>query len=198
MKHTMWTIIPSLCLSVLASLAVGAAVPTVDVVISAAGGKQVYKGTTNAQGDFATGNLAAGNYVVQFNAKGAKGGKFGLAVSAGKNQMSAPSVDGAKLADAGVAMRIAVVGSSKITGHVGAPGSASKPVAAAAVTADAKGAKVKIINGKRYIWVMPQTSSLEGGQWVEESEANKAKGPGDRLNGQPQQQQPRASTGMHY
>ena len=85
MKNTTRNILLSLPLF-LSSLGYGATVPTMDVTVSSANGKVAYKGTTNANGIFATGNLEPGNYVVEFHSKSAavKGSKFGIAVSAGK------------------------------------------------------------------------------------------------------------------
>jgi len=159
----------------LISLGYGATVPTMDVTVSSANGKVAYKGTTNANGIFATGNLEAGNYVVEFHSKNAatKGSKFGIAVSAGKNSVSADAVAGEKIAANGVAMKVAVAAGTKITGQVASGLAATKAVTNAS-TGSQSNAKVKIINGKRYVWVMPQKSSLEGGHWVEESAAANA------------------------
>ena len=176
MKNTIRNILLSL-LFLFVSLACGATTPTMDVTVSNATGKVAYKGTTNANGTFATGNLEAGNYVVQFNSKSAavKGSKFGIAVSAGKNSFSADAVSGEKFAANGVAMKVVLEGGTKITGQVAGSLAATKVVTTAgASTGSQSGTKVKVINGKRYVWVTPQKSSLEGGHWVEESAAANA------------------------
>ena len=172
MKNTTRNILLSLPLFLI-SLGYGATVPTMDVTVSSANGKVAYKGTTNANGIFATGNLEPGNYVVEFHSKSAaaKGSKFGIAVSAGKNTVSADAVAGEKLAANGVAMKVAVATGTKITGQVASGLAATKAVASASAGSQSS-AKVKVINGKRYVWVIPQKSSLEGGHWVEESAAN--------------------------
>src|SRR2546421_13114736 len=60
--------------TLLALLLAGAAaayggVPSMNVIVSDAGGKVAFKGTTTANASFATANLAPGNYVVQFQSK---------------------------------------------------------------------------------------------------------------------------------
>ena len=45
--------------------------PTFKVTVSGPGGKVAFKGATNTAGIFATSNLSAGNYVVQFNSSNA-------------------------------------------------------------------------------------------------------------------------------
>jgi hypothetical protein len=174
MKNTTRNILLSLPLFLI-SLGYGATVPTMDVMVSSANGKVAYKGTTNANGIFATGNLEAGNYVVEFRSKSAavKGSKFGIAVSAGKNTVSADAVAGEKFAANGVAMKVAVAAATKITGQVASGLAATKAVTNASAGSQSS-AKVKVINGKRYVWVIPQKSSLEGGHWVEESAAANA------------------------
>jgi hypothetical protein len=135
----------------------GAGVPAIDVVVSDASGKVAFKGKTNADGTFSTPNLAPGNYVVQFNSKSSvlKGNQYALVVSAGKKKVAAGAVAGEKFAAGGVAMKVDVGTGLKITGQV-----------ASTAAADAN---VKIINGKRYVWVKGgETGSNIGGRWVEE------------------------------
>jgi hypothetical protein len=129
MKNTTRYILLSLPLFLI-SLGYGATVPTMDVTVSSANGKVAYKGTTNANGIFATGNVEPGNYVVEFHSKSAavKGSKFGIAVSAGKNTVSADAVAGEKLAANGVAMKVAVTAGTKITGQVANGLAATKAV----------------------------------------------------------------------
>ena len=135
----------------------GAGLPAIDVVVSDASGKVAFKGKTNADGTFSTANLAPGNYIVQFNSKSSvlKGNQYALVVSAGKKKVAAGAVAGEKFAAGGVAMKVDVGSGLKITGQV-----------ASAAAADAN---VKIINGKRYVWVKGgEVGSNIGGHWVEE------------------------------
>ncbi len=137
---------------------------TVDVTVLKPDGKVAYKGKTAANGTFATGKLDPGNYVVQFNSDGPamKGNQFAIVVSAGKKKISADAVDGEKFGKGGVAMKVEVVARMNITGQV---------TDALTATSSGTSAKVKIINGKRYVWVNPETGSNMGGRWVEESVA---------------------------
>ena len=157
-----------------ATIANGATVPPVNVVVSDASGKVSYKGSTGANGTFSTGKLAPGQYVVQFTSKNAamKGSKYGIAMVAGNYTASADAVTGEKLTDVGVLMRMNVPVQASITGQIAAGGTAPKLATAAksAKSADSN-AKVKVINGKRYIWVQPMKSTLEGGHWEEEGSA---------------------------
>lgn len=167
MKNSLRSLVVSISL-VLASVVAAAGVPTLEVMISAADGKVAFKGKTNANGSFATGNLAPGDYVVQFNSKGAamKGKKYALVISAGKQKMVAESVAGEKFGGGGVAMRLNVGKGLNITGQVSdaragvaSPGQVPKNV------------KIKIVDGKKYIWITPTTGSHLGGHWAEEGSA---------------------------
>jgi hypothetical protein len=167
-----------------------ATVPPMQVTVTNAAGKVLYKGTTTANGTFATGNLEPGNYVVQFDSKGkiAKGAKFALSASAGKYTVSADSEPGEKFVDPGVAMRVTVASSTKITGQVAPAGTLPKQTQAVAGGNTKKwNGPTKIINGKRYIWVVPYTGSVIGGHWVEEGspEAMQAEN-GGSIQGTPQ------------
>ena len=167
-------LLPSLLLLFLLSVASAGTIPPINVTVSNASGKVAYKGTTNADGTFATGNLEPGDYVVEFGSKNSalKGSKFGLAVSAGKNNVSADAVAGDKFVGNGVAMKVAVASATKITGRVASAVSGTK-AAAATNSGDQSSAGVKIVNGKKYIWKRPQGLSPSGGEWVEEgSEAD--------------------------
>ena len=147
-------------LLVLASIGYGAGAPSMDVTVSNASGKLVFKGKTSANGTFATGKLEPGNYVVQFNSKASmKGGQFAVVVSAGKTKVSADSVAGEKFGSGGVAMRVAVAAATNLTGQV-----ASGQMVADGV--DPKNPYVKFVNGKKYVWVKPETGSHMPGQWV--------------------------------
>jgi hypothetical protein len=169
-----------------------------EVTVTNAAGKVAYKGTTSANGAFTTGNLEPGNYVVEFDSKAkiARGTNFALSATAGKNTVSSDSVAGEKFVSPGMAMRIAVSGSTKITGMVAPAGSLPKQTQAAA---NPKGKKwdgpTKIVNGKKYIWIHPQASSLSGGHWVEEGSPEAIQAETNMVEGS--QTAPRSS-GMKY
>ena len=78
--------------------------------MSDASGKVVFKGTTNTNGSFTTGNLRAGDYIVQFTSNNAvvKANRYAVVVSAGTAKMSAKAIAGERFAGAGVAMKITV------------------------------------------------------------------------------------------
>ncbi len=143
----------------------GTAVPPMSVLVTK-DGKVAYKGTTNAAGTFSTGKLEAGNYIVQFNSSAVKSGQVGIVLSSGKKKVSADAVAGDKLAKGGVAMKLEVGAGLNITGQV-VSGSL-----AGAQTASGSNARVKVVNGKRYVWVGPETGSNMGGHWVEEGTSN--------------------------
>jgi hypothetical protein len=173
------------------SIAYAATIPTMEVTVTNAAGKVAYKGTTGANGTFVTGNLEPGNYVVEFDSKAkiAKGTSFAMSATAGKNIVSADSVAGEKFFNPGIAMRISVAGNMKLTGQVAPAGTLSKQTQ---TTASGNGKSkysgpVKIVNGKRYIWVLPYTGSVSGGHWVEEGspEALQAEGVSGMQNSQP-------------
>ncbi|HMG06126.1 MAG TPA: T9SS type A sorting domain-containing protein [Chthoniobacterales bacterium] len=130
-----------------------AGVPEMKVIVSDANGNLAFKGTTNANSTFATGNLQPGNYVVQFNSnsKSVKGNQYLLVVSAGRKKVTANSVPGEMFNDAGVAMKVGVGKGLKITGKI---------------------ASVRMVDGKRYVWMAAETGSNLGGRWVEESVAD--------------------------
>lgn len=163
MKNLIHGLSASLFLAVTASLL--AAVPAMDVTVSTSSGKPAFKGRTNANGSFSTGNLAPGNYVVQFNAKDSaavKGGQFLVVVSAGKRKVTADAVPGGKFIAGGVAMKVEVGSGLNITGQV----ADQQSVAAKS------DAKVKIMNGKRYVWIGPEVGSHMPGRWAEEGSAD--------------------------
>ncbi len=157
MKTTMRFLLVTLPL-IVASVVYAAEAPALDVTVSDANGKVAFKGRTASNGTFSTGKVGAGNYVVQFNSRaGAPSGQYALVVSAGKKKVSADAVDGGRFAKGGVAMKLDGVGAgTNISGQV---------VNAAAL---ANNPNVKIIKGKRYVWVKSSTGSNLGGQWVEE------------------------------
>lgn len=157
---------PSLLL-LLASVAYGAGMPILDVTVSNESGNAIYKGKTSANGTFATGNVQPGKYVVQFNSRGAGSGQYALVISAGKTKVMAEAVPGSKFAQGGVAMRLEAGKGVNITGQV----SSGKMAPAKAVKMSGN-AKIKIVDGKKYIWVGPATGSNIGGHWEEEGRAS--------------------------
>jgi hypothetical protein len=149
-----------------ASAASGAVSDIQVTVAKDPGGSVVYKGKLDAKGNFATSDLAPGNYAVVFTSKAAdlKNDQLSLRVTGGKQKMAADGVEGAKLAAGGVAMKVEVAKPSRLSGNiVSANGAASQ-------TVEQGNTKVKIVNGKRYYWMRPETGSQMGGRWVEESE----------------------------
>lgn len=124
------------------------------VLVSDAKGKASFKGMTDAKGTFATSNLPAGNYVVQFTSKNAdvKGKFYAVAVSAGKKKVSASAVPGEKFNAGGIAMKVDVGANLNITGQVVLEDKVNK-------------------SGKKMVWIPPKTGSNFGGHWVEEGSA---------------------------
>jgi hypothetical protein len=141
-------------LFIAAGMAYGA-IPAMNVTVSDASGKAAFKGSTNTQGTFATANLKAGNYVVQFNSTGGamKGNHYAIVVSAGKKKVAANAVPGEKFAGGGVALKVDVGAGLNITGQV---------------ANEANGA---VKNGKKMVWIRPQLGSNMPGHWVEEGSA---------------------------
>jgi hypothetical protein len=138
----------------------GAATPPIDVTVADADGKVAFKGKTKADGTFATPKLKPGNYIVQFNSTNVKS-DHAIVVSAGKKKVTADSVAGSKFAGGGVAMKVDVGAGLGINGQVAEVGT---------VMAD-RGRKVKVMNGKRYVWIEGETGTNVRGRWVEEGSA---------------------------
>lgn len=136
-----------------------AATPPIDVTVSDAAGKLAFRGKTSTNGTFSTPRLEPGNYVVQFNSAKLQG-DYAMIVSAGKKKVTADSVAGSQFGGGGVAMRLEVGRGLNISGQVA-------PVGTVMVSGNRK---VKIVNGRRYIWVEGETgTNLRG--WVEEGVA---------------------------
>jgi hypothetical protein len=125
------------------------------------GGTVVYQGNTDSRGMFATPNLTAGSYTVEFRSKETMKGNASISVGGGKEPMNA-SVPGAKFAGGGVAMRVQLPKNGRLNGQV-SPESARPQDKMESVKAN-----VKIINGKRHVWVPGPIGSNIGGRWVEE------------------------------
>ncbi|MDQ6912431.1 MAG: carboxypeptidase-like regulatory domain-containing protein [Verrucomicrobiota bacterium] len=136
------------------------AVPSMHVTVSDPNGKPAYRGATNADGTFATGNLPPSQYVVQFTSKDAAATKdqYLLVISAGKKNLISNTFAGEKFTSGGAAVKLDLAAVGKISGQV---------VSAQALAA----AKVRIINGKRYRWVEAETGSNLRGHLAEEGRA---------------------------
>jgi hypothetical protein len=161
MKHLSRNILLAAAL-VVASVASGAGVPTVNVTVADPSGKVAYKGKTSGTGTFATPALPPGEYVVQLNASANKSDQFAVVISSGKQKVVANDVNGSKFGGGGVAMKVKVGKGLNITGQIA---DASKVMASG-------NAKVKVMNGKRYFWVAGGgVGSNLGGRWVEEGSA---------------------------
>ena len=154
-KNTVKGILCCAALLLDASALYGAGVPNVNVTVSDAAGRLTYRGKTDSNGVFTTSNVAPGNYVVQFNAKNAAENRSDYAIyaAAGHQRVVAEAVAGSKLAGAGVAMRVKAAAGTPIIGQIALGG------------VNALG--TKIVNGRRYVLVAPQTGDI-GPRWVEE------------------------------
>src|SRR4051812_22771862 len=133
----------------------GAGVANVEVTVSDAAGRLTYRGKTDANGVFATGKVAAGNYVVQLRAKNAKVSRndYGIFAAAAHQRVVADAVAGSKFASPGVAVRLKPTTSTVIVGQVaiGGPNELG----------------TKIVNGRRLVLLPPETGDV-GPRWVEE------------------------------
>lgn len=134
------------------------------VTVSNSAGKLMFKGKTNAAGSFTTKSLTPGNYVVQFNSDSSKGGPYALVVAAGKKKVVADSVPASKFRTGGVAMRVEVSKAVSLTGQI-AP--AGQTTLASNESGSNGNARVKYINGKKYVWVTNEIDSNLGGRWVD-------------------------------
>lgn len=78
-----------------------AAASPVQVIVSDPSGKVAYRGTTAANGGFATPALPGGEYTVQFRSPNAKG-DHSIVLSAGKKKVTADVVSGPQFGGAGL------------------------------------------------------------------------------------------------
>ena len=158
------------CALALVAVGASAAPSTVsfDVIVKQKpNGTSVFQGKTDPRGNFATPPLNAGSYTVEFRSKQAaamKGKDITIAINSGKGESSQSTAPADKFAS-GVAMNFEVKKPTKLTGQVGAD-------AGAEAVSNAKGpvvaGSVKIINGKRFVWMPPELGSNMGGKWVPE------------------------------
>lgn len=158
------------CALALVAVGASAAPSTVsfDVIVKQKpNGTSVFQGKTDPRGNFATPQLDAGSYSVEFRSKQAaamKGEEITIAINSGKGESSQSMAPADKFAS-GVAMNFEVKKPTKLTGQVGAD-------AGAEAASNAKGpvvaGSVKVINGKRFVWMPPELGSNMGGKWVPE------------------------------
>lgn len=150
--------LPTMCLALtmLLSTAYGG-IPSMDVTVFDATEKVVFKQSIKANAAFATGNLRAGNYVVQFNTKSeaVKNNYYLAVVSSGQKKVIAAAVRGEKFMAGGAAMKIDVGPGMPITGTI----------AAESATARRDGPMVRVIDGKRYVWVANRMGTNLGPHW---------------------------------
>ena len=140
--------------------------PPIFVTVTDSSGHQAFQGRTNASGMFATGKLQPGEYTVKFINPELKRGSYALMVYAGKDKVVADPIDATKLARGGVAMRVKVAGDrANIAGNIS---NADVPFGSGI-------GAIKVVKGKRYVWVGPETGSNMGGRWVEEGSAAQAR-----------------------
>lgn len=155
----------------IAPVASAASVPGLDVTVKK-DGKAVYKSKTDASGSFATGNLEPGSYNVEFRAPQAMkmhSQQLEISVTAGKQPPRTSTAEG-KYIQGGVALTVDVSKPSRLTGKVDARAGVSRSAEATTAPAGMEKVKanVKVINGKRYVWVPGPIGSNIGGRWVEE------------------------------
>jgi hypothetical protein len=159
--------------SLVASVSVAsAAISDIQVTVAKdPGGAVAYKGKVDAKGNFATAELPPGSYAVVFTSKAPdlKSEQLSLRVTGGKQKMAADGVEGAKLA-------------GRRRRHEDRSGKGIAPEwqhhqrqGGELAGREQGNTKVKIVNGKRYYWMRPETGSNMGGRWVEESEISPSK-----------------------
>ena len=165
MKPPMYLKLPFVRAALLALLlglasTVRGGIPPLQVTVFDAAERVAFQGPLGSDGSFATGSLPPGKYVVQFKTKNsaAKNNLHLLVVSAGKKKVIAAAVPGQKFTAGGVAMRVDVGSSSRISGQVAQED---------AVTGQGVSG-YRMIDGKRYVWMTTQVGSNLGGRWIEE------------------------------
>jgi hypothetical protein len=135
-------------------------IPALQATVFDADQNVAFQGPLGADGSFATGGLSPGRYVVQFKTKNtaAKNNLYMLVVSAGKKKVIAAAVPGQKFTGGGVAMKVDVGPSSRITAQVAQEDAVTGPGAS----------RYRMIDGKGYVWITTQVGSNLGGRWVGE------------------------------
>lgn len=159
--HTI--LLTCLALTVLLTTA-HAGIPGINVIVSDSAGKVAFKGVTRADSTFATSSLPPGDYVIQFRSTnaGLRGNQYLLVVSAGKKKVIADAVAGEQLGGGGVAMKLKVASGLQIAGQIANQES----------TVVQGPNKVRVVNGRRYVWVQSRLGSNLGPHWEAEGIAN--------------------------
>ncbi|MDQ3313551.1 MAG: carboxypeptidase-like regulatory domain-containing protein [Verrucomicrobiota bacterium] len=134
------------------------------------GGALVYRGRTDAQGKFATPSVAPGAYSVEMRKKAgtihAKSVAISISNGKGTNRNSSAATEHLQ---GGVAMTVDVAKATKLSGQITSSGATVGHSDAAAPKGYEKvNANVKVMNGKRYVWVPAPLGSNMGGKWVPE------------------------------
>jgi hypothetical protein len=113
-------IVPGLLLLFYLAASMAYAARAINVCVSDNAGRVAFSRLTSLNAPFSTDTLAAGNYVVQFNASSAtlRGHQYLLVVSAGKTKVVANSVAAEQFDHGGVALRVRVGAGAKISGQV--------------------------------------------------------------------------------
>jgi hypothetical protein len=131
-------------------------------------GKAVFKGKTDTTGSFTTGALEPGSYNVELRSPASmdlKGQKLAISVTAGKGAPTQSTANGAHL-KGGVAMTVDMNKTAPLRGQVTQAGRVVEQKAPEGY--EKVRANVKVINGKRHVWVPAPIGSNMGGRWVEE------------------------------
>ncbi len=170
MKTLAHSILSLACILLLPVFSHAATSVAVDVTAKEkASGKVVYQGKTGTGGKFATKSLTPGSYVFEFASKDGAG--FQVALSGGVKSAKQIKAKGASLAFA-----VEVGGAAAVSGQV-------TPMKDVPVAANAKSsANVKIINGKRYVYVRGELGSNMGGKWIPEEDAGATNPDGSKRN----------------
>ena len=133
----------------------------ISVTVKEKGSNSVaFQGATDGSGNFKTTSLKPGAYVVELKAPAKSIDSHQMTVALGGvkgavKQSAIPS---------GLALDVQVATASAITGKVTTTQVAVQP----AKGAQAVKANVKVMNGKRYVWVPGTLGSNMSGRWVEE------------------------------
>jgi hypothetical protein len=160
-KHNLQFVTAACALLLGIASTASAGLPRMEVTVLDASGKVEFKGTTNADGTFATANVQPGHYVVQLTTKNgaAKRNHYLLVVSAGKKKVIATGIPGEIFMGGGGAVKVDVGSGLNITGQV-----ADENIVA-------EGLNYRVVGGQRFVWVTAELGSNIGGHWVEEGVA---------------------------
>lgn len=155
MKNTIRHLLPILLLALASS---ASAIPPLDVTVSDAATGRTHQMLTKPDGTFVTGTLPSGSYVIKFRSHDAAlaNDQFLLILCAGKKTLVSNAIPGKQFTAGGAAVKMQLGNEKQITGQV-------------ASERELRQAKVKMVNGKRFIWKENGTGDNFGGRWVEES-----------------------------